>query len=107
MRLGRAAGDALEICDFSITLGFLSDEEAAEDDTSVKSEKKPRKSRTMLIDKSALVNAAYVDGDFENAKVGGKERGTSSSARIDTGEFDVDGESRGNKKGKVVRGKRR
>jgi pSer/pThr/pTyr-binding forkhead associated (FHA) protein/antitoxin component of MazEF toxin-antitoxin module len=103
-----AAGDALEICDFSITLGFLSDEEAeGDDDTNVKSEKKPRKSRTMLIDKSALVNAAYVDGDFENAKVGGKERGTSSSARIDTGEFDVDGNSGANKKGKVVRGKRR
>jgi|GEM_PF-2015605 len=71
------AGEPIEICEFSLVLGFLEDEDDDGGDAA------PRKESTMLIDRRSLAKAAYVDGDFENVKSaavsvggGGKEGGT-------------------------------
>ncbi len=97
-------GDRLDICDFSLSLGFLDEDggqSAASDDDA-----KPRRPSTMLIDKSAMAGAAYVDGDFENVRSPRAANGASQAgpAKADTGEYDVAG---GKKKPKVVRPKRR
>jgi pSer/pThr/pTyr-binding forkhead associated (FHA) protein len=97
------AGDALEICEFSISLGYLDDGAPSE-----KQATGAPKPRTMLIDKSALVNAAYFEGDFDAAKSGAAnlalgKRGAADGKEKDTGEYELPPEEQ---KGKVVRGKR-
>ncbi len=80
-------GDQITICEFTMQLDYLREEESA----SSGSHQKPKKSRTMLIDKSAIVNAAYVDGDLsemgQSVQAGGKKE--SERQKGDTGEFRV------------------
>jgi pSer/pThr/pTyr-binding forkhead associated (FHA) protein/antitoxin component of MazEF toxin-antitoxin module len=96
-------GDRLDICDFSLSLGFLDEEGAAPQNG-----EKPRRPATMLIDKSAMAQAAYVDGDFENvrSRLAPKEGASQAGpAKADTGEYAVAEVEK--KKPKVVRPKAR
>jgi len=57
-------GELLEIVEFKISVGFLSEIEDHEG-TGTEGGGRPNKPRTMLIDRSILANAAYVDGDLD------------------------------------------
>jgi pSer/pThr/pTyr-binding forkhead associated (FHA) protein len=103
-------GDRIDVCDFSLELGYLQDESsqsAAPEDGD-----KPKRPATMLIDKSAMAQAAYVDGDFENVKSKVMSAKSAKGAKLDTGEYDVNGDPsqappppKAKKKPRVVRGK--
>ncbi len=99
-----SAGELLKICEFTIELGFLEEDDPAEGD----GRPAHRRGRTMLIDRKSLARAAYVEGDFEKVKssaavmAGRQDAGTGGRAGVDTGEYDLDG-----KKPKIVKGKKR
>lgn len=108
-------GDRLDICDFSIELGYLEEESAKKNDKGAG----PKRPRTMLIDHSVMAQAAYVDGDFENVRSAsshmalGKPGTSAEERKADTGEYEVqnDGESAPRPKkrgdGRVIRQKRK
>ena len=82
-------GTVLEVCEFEFELSLVEDEPEPESpDRSMR--KRPA---TMLINKSVVVNAAYVGGDFERAESKGGMlalQGTEQAgAKQDTGEFKV------------------
>jgi pSer/pThr/pTyr-binding forkhead associated (FHA) protein len=66
-------GDQLQMSDFSVEVGFLESAPAT-------SAGRERASKTMMIDRSELAKAAYVDGDFERMK--------SSAGRLAVGNGD-------------------
>ena len=93
------AGDRLEICDFSLELGYL------EESKKVAGKDRPR---TMLIDHSVMAQAAYVDGDFENVRPGQDRPGTGTARKADTGEYKVEGEeAKKRSDGRIVRPKKK
>ncbi len=99
------AGELIKICEFTIELGFLEEDDPVEED----GRPAHRRGRTMLIDRKSLARAAYVEGDFEKVKssaavIAGREgAGPGTGNRgVDTGEFEIDG----GKKSKVVKGKK-
>jgi pSer/pThr/pTyr-binding forkhead associated (FHA) protein len=84
------AGDRIDICDFSIELGYLDDPSASQEGGAEGG--KPQRPSTMLIDKSAMAQAAYVDGDFENVRSRVLDRGKSTNnkgAKLETGDYDL------------------
>jgi pSer/pThr/pTyr-binding forkhead associated (FHA) protein len=95
-------GDKLQMSDFSIEVGFL---EASPPQTSGGAARE-KGNKTMMIDRSELAKAAYVDGDFEKMKSGlarmagakgGDDERSKRNAKngLDTGESEAvdDGES--------------
>ena len=97
-------GDKLQMSDFSIEVGFL---EASPPQTSG-GERREKGNKTMMIDRSELAKAAYVDGDFEKMKSGlarvaknddDRSRRNAKSNGLDTGESealdDAESETRG------------
>ena len=81
------AGTVLEVCEFQFTLSLVEEESAS----SAPNDNARKKPATMLINKSRLVNAAYVGGDFERAESKGGVLSLQASeqlgAKQDTGEF--------------------
>jgi pSer/pThr/pTyr-binding forkhead associated (FHA) protein/antitoxin component of MazEF toxin-antitoxin module len=83
-----SAGTTLEVCEFQFDFGYTEDEEKS----AGAAEKRPS---TMLIDRSVVVNAAYVGGDFEHAESHGGMLSLSArdnqehGLKQDTGEFKV------------------
>jgi pSer/pThr/pTyr-binding forkhead associated (FHA) protein len=77
-----AEGDLVSMCDFSLELGYLEDQATDEN---------PNRPRTMLIDKSVMAGAAYVDGDMQNMRsdAGHMQVGRDEAARPDTGEYSL------------------
>ena len=76
-----ALGDQIQMSDFTIEVGYLESEKDPSED---------RASKTMMIDRSELAKAAYVDGDFERMRasagrlaLGRKEPGTGHSPALD------------------------
>jgi pSer/pThr/pTyr-binding forkhead associated (FHA) protein len=82
-------GDRIDICDFSVTLGYLDDPPASQEGTPKPGG--PGRPSTMLIDKSAMAQAAYVDGDFENvrSRVLSKSNTSGKGAKLETGDYDL------------------
>jgi len=70
-------GDKLQMSDFTIELGFLRQEGEEGEDADPS-----RANKTMMIDRSELAKAAYVDGDFERMR--------SSAGRLALGRPDND-----------------
>lgn len=93
-------GDLLEICDFRLELGVLSDEY---NDASEGGEKK--RSSTMLIDKSVVVQAAYVEGDFAQVRPGAPEPDAKKSPNA--GGYNIEGDEAKRRSERVIRPKRK
>jgi pSer/pThr/pTyr-binding forkhead associated (FHA) protein len=90
-------GDQLQMSDFTIELGFLHQEGAKHDGAQAGD----RASKTMMIDRSELAKAAYVDGDFERMRSAagrlalGRPDGDTGrhDSRNGTGEYELDDDS--------------
>ena len=81
------AGDQLHMSEFSIELGFLSNDESNDGE---------KANKTMMIDRSELAKAAYVGGDFERMDsqagglaIGRQEEGTDVHHDENTGEHSL------------------
>lgn len=61
-------GDQLQMSDFTIELGFLDQSAAAAPANGAEPAGPDRANKTMMIDRSELAKAAYVDGDFERMR---------------------------------------
>ncbi len=73
-------GDKIQMSDFMIEVGFL---ESGPPQTSGGGSGRDKANKTMMIDRSELAKAAYVDGDFEKMKSG--------MGRLSVGRHDKEG----------------